>query len=954
MTCSDCQKQKDKIEKHDESDHPDFPPLPNKTIKRRLTENKRIFDLPIVIHGGDRIVMAETAGRSSADLLDFSVNIRPGGPPAYVSAAITRALSDIGFYPSAHAEEAVRLASKRYGLSTKSFVFGNGTNELIHTICRLLAIEGCPCAVIPEPAFSEYAEGCQLAGLSLLRPFCRLTGHSRPPKNNGQPWFDWELPVREILKAPHSSAVFLANPGNPAGTCLSRATFASLVQQRPDILWILDEAFITFHGPDDKVSVLPMLAEQKRKQRKSRCEVSLPHSAHVIVLRSLTKFHALPGLRLGFLATEETLANKIRKLLPSWNVNCLALSAACAILTQSEQGRLDEKKTRANNRSCRHDLAVRLAPLPLTVCRSTANYLLLRLHTPFPDLNSTLLKRFGIALRDCSDYLGLTKGEWYRIGIRNPSDHKRLSEALTTLFTEKKNEIKHKRLHKVVPTHVPALMIQGTSSCAGKSILAAAFCRIFRQDGLKVMPFKAQNMSLNSGVTPDGGEIGRAQILQAQAAGVDPDVRMNPVLLKPNSDKGSQVVLLGHPTGLLQAKNFLARKPALWETVCNAYKSLSSESDVMVLEGAGSPAEINLKEGDIVNMAMAREAGAKVLLCGDIDRGGVYASFLGTWLTFSVPERNLLGGYIINRFRGDASLLAQANNYLLASTKIPVLGIVPYLKGLKLPEEDSLTWNSSAGSQAKLPDALDVAVISLRHTSNFTDFAPLALEPDVTLRIVSTPSEWGQPDLVIVPGSKNTSDDLKTLCASALVDRLRAHAQNGGWIFGICGGMQMLGETLNDPNHVESRREHQKGLGLLPLSTTLSTEKTLRRIRNVETPLGVSTSGYEIHHGLTNLTGHTVQLFGIPDYADTQAQENPRSITGVVLGRCWGSYLHGIFDSDLFRRAFLDHIRQSLGMPSQGRILIEYNVEKTLDMLADTVRDHVDMISIRRMLGLGS
>lgn len=500
------------------------------------------------------------------------------------------------------------------------------------------------------------------------------------------------------------------------------------------------------------------------------------------------------------------------------------------------------------------------------------------------------------------------------------------------------------------PRHTPALMLQGTSSNAGKSILAAAYCRIFRQDGYNVAPFKAQNMSLNSGVTAAGDEMGRAQIVQAQAAFVDPDVRMNPILLKPHSDTGSQVVVLGQPIGHMGVLDYFKKKKELWKTVTEAYDSLAAGHDVMVLEGAGSPGEVNLKAHDVVNMRMAEHARASVLLVGDIDRGGVYASFLGTWMTFTNAERRLLTGYIVNRFRGDASLLGPAHEYMLDHTGTPVLGTIPYIRDLNIPEEDmaGFSWGH-AGCGEKKEGALDIAVVMLRHVSNYTDFAPLAAEPDVSLRPVRRAEEWGDPDVVMLPGSKSVVPDLDDLRRSGLAGKILGHAERGKWIFGICGGLQILGRAILDPYGIESAAPEVPGLGLMDLRSTFAADKTLVRVARAETPLGVPSGGYEIHHGLTKHGPSALPLFLRADRA--YPSEEAR-ICGYVSGRRWATYLHGVFDDDAFRRAWLDHVRADVGLAPQGRQLAAYDLEKALDRLADIVREHSDMETIYQSMGL--
>ena len=490
-------------------------------------------------------------------------------------------------------------------------------------------------------------------------------------------------------------------------------------------------------------------------------------------------------------------------------------------------------------------------------------------------------------------------------------------------------------------------MLQGTSSNAGKSILVAAFCRILLQDGLRVAPFKAQNMSNNSFVTRHGEEVARAQVVQAQACRLDPDVRFSPILLKPASDVGCQVIVGGKPVGNMVVHEYDAFKPQAFATVKASYDSLAAEFDAVVIEGAGSPGEVNLKHTDIVNMRMAQYADAPVLLVGDIDRGGVYASFVGTLEVLEEWERRHINGFIVNKFRGDQSLLDAAHEYVLRHTGKPVLGVVPWLPRLDLPDEDAVSFKESAvaGAPAAAAGQIELAVLDLPHIANFTDFDPFRVEPDVTLRVVHPgASELGTPDAVIIPGTKNTLGDLERLQAYGLGDRLKALAARGVEIVGVCAGFQMLGEVIADPHGLEAPGLGQiSGLGLLPVTTTLAAEKTLRRVTAVHRPSGLAVTGYEIHHGQTSGPGAEVIL----------AVEGEIGGAASPTGRVWGTYLHGIFDSDDFRRWFIDRLRQRRGLAPLGRAGgATFDLEPAFDRLAAAVRAGVDLRAIYRFMGL--
>ena len=479
----------------------------------------------------------------------------------------------------------------------------------------------------------------------------------------------------------------------------------------------------------------------------------------------------------------------------------------------------------------RRRLAEALGKLPgLSVYPSVTNFLLLRLDggsLSAPQLAERLLHE-GIAIRTFSPDEHLDE-RFFRVAVRTRKENQRLQDAIAAALGGPRPARTRNR-------RAAALMIQGTSSNAGKSVLTAAFCRILLQDGIRVAPFKSQNMSLNSFIARDGGEMGRAQVVQAQACRLEPESRMNPILLKPCSDTGCQVLVRGKPVGNMRVAEYVAYKPQAFDAAKECYESLAAEFDAIVLEGAGSPGEVNLKSHDIVNMRMAEHAGAPVLVVGDIDRGGVFAAFVGTMEVLAPGSAIWIAGWIVNRFRGDASLLGPALEYTLQHTGRPVLGVVPYLAGLGLPaggfggvqerRAGRSPWSGFRGNGA----AVEIAVIDLPHISNFTDFDPFRMESDVRLRIVRSADELQRPDAVILPGSKNTLGDLEYLRGSGLAERIVALAREGtAEIVGICGGFQMLGREIHDPLGIESAADGSPGLALLGVSTVMAAEKTLVR-----------------------------------------------------------------------------------------------------------------------------
>ena len=488
-------------------------------------------------------------------------------------------------------------------------------------------------------------------------------------------------------------------------------------------------------------------------------------------------------------------------------------------------------------------------------------------------------------------------------------------------------------------------MLQGTSSNAGKSVLAAALCRILLQDGYDVAPFKAQNMSLNSCVTLDGGEMGRAQVTQAQACRLEPDTRMNPILLKPSADTGVQVIAEGRPDPSVRALGDSQRTAVLFDIASRNYDSLAGEHEVMVLEGAGSPAEINLKSRDIANMRMARHAHAPVLLVGDIDRGGVFASFIGTVAVLDEWERRLLAGFVVNRLHGDAALLGNALEYTEEHTGRPVLGVVPFLHGLGLPEEDSVEFKAGAFDEGPAEtEGVTIALVDLPHISNFTDLDALRIEPDVRVRVAREPGDLDAADAVILPGSKNTLHDLEALRSTGMAEAIQRLARGGrAEIVGICAGLQMLGERVADPHRVESTAGAARGMGLIPITTELAPEKTLRRVHATHRPSGCMVDGYEIHHGRTRSEG-----------LDPVLVRDDGEVLGVAAagGRVWGTYLHGVFDADAFRRWFVDRLRVRRGLAPLGKVVATYDLEPAFERLADVVRSCLDMDAVYRLMGL--
>jgi cobyric acid synthase CobQ len=458
-------------------------------------------------------------------------------------------------------------------------------------------------------------------------------------------------------------------------------------------------------------------------------------------------------------------------------------------------------------------------------------------------------------------------------------------------------------------------------------------CRVLKQDGYNVAPFKSQNMALNSYVTLDGKEIGRAQVTQAQACGLEPDTLMNPILLKPNSDTGAQVIVMGEAIGSMEVKAYFDYKVKAFDTVKEAYDTLASRHDLIVMEGAGSPAEVNLKDRDIVNMRMAAHAGARAVLVGDIDRGGVFGSFIGCVETMAEWERDIMGGFLINKFRGDASLLKDAIDYTYNYTGYSNYGVMPYLPDMGLPEEDRnyMRDNSSGNNE----DMVNIAIVRLKHTSNFSDFDAFAVEPDVNVRSAFRPDDLDGADAVIIPGSKNIISDLIDLADNGFSAKLKEIAHSGKVeIVGVCGGFQAIGSAIHDPDGIESGNGGARGLGFLEMETTLAPIKTLMRVDGTHLDSGLKLTGYEIHHGKTTFNNAT-PVVRRDDGEVIGAQSSNGSI--------WGTYLHGLFDKDEFRRWFIDRLRVQKGFAPKGGVIARYDIETAIDRLADLFRSNVDL-----------
>ncbi len=863
-------------------------------------------------HGGNIERLARESGLPKERILDFSANINPLGPPDWLRSVVGAHVGELIHYPDPDCTALVSALVEHFGGAQPEIVVGNGSAELLSVLPRALSRSR---AVIPVPCYADYFSAAEKAGLSVeTLPMLSEEGFRAPLGK-----LEAKLRGDEI--------VLLGQPNNPTGTVWGTAALRELVARQSRTVFVVDEAFADF-------------VDGLHSFTRARPD-------NVVVMRSLTKFYAIPGLRLGCAIASAAIVARMRELLPPWSVNTLAQAVGEAAIRDTTGY---AQRTREFVKTQREALFAQLARIAgLRPFDGAANFLLVRLDRSGMDARAlaNVLLRQGIAIRVCDGFQGLD-ARYFRLAVRTEPENARLCDALRSALGARDP-------HAAAPARAatarrtPALMVQGTCSGAGKSLLAAAFCRILLDDGYRVAPFKAQNMSLNSFVTRDQGEMGRAQVLQAEACRLEPDVRMNPILLKPNSDIGSQIIVWGRPVGNMQVDQYIRYKPTAFERAKQAYDELAAQHEVMVLEGAGSPAEVNLKRHDIVNMAMARHAEAKVLLVGDIDRGGVFASFLGTFDTLTESERAMVVGFIVNRFRGQASLLEDALRWTERCTKRPVLGVVPYLRNLGLPEEDSVSLHAGALDDAKpegdAAESVEIAVVELPHISNFTDFDALRIESDVRLVFVRTPERLRNPAALILPGTKNVMGDLDFLRRSGWAEAVHRLAKDRRTeIVGICGGFQMLGQSIADPHGLESGDGVAYGLGLMPTVTTLEKEKALRRGRGRHVISGFEVYGYEIHHGQSRWDSAPSCMVA----SDGQAM----GVHAVGRDDIWGTYLHGVFDADAFRRWFIDRLRIRAGLSPVGYVRASYSLEPALHRLAEQVRASVDIDRLYREIGL--
>ncbi len=852
-------------------------------------------------HGGNLRHYKKLSSRNK--ILDFSANINPLGIPDWVRPIYNNSFFSLAHYPDIEYKETSQEIAKYYGLESENLILVNGVAEALCFVHEVTPIKK---AIILNPAFSEYERAIDNNGIEKIEINSLI---------NEEELFN----QIEALLNNYDSCLYINNPQNPTGKLYSNERIIELIKKYPKSNFIIDEAFIEFSGSESLVKEV------------------LNHK-NLIVLKSYTKLLALPGLRIGVVYSQIDIIKKYKSKLPSWNVNEIAARVLKHYYANNPAAFINT--VRSEVLALIEYFIVNFKKFPFEILDSQTNFLLIKFNNKDAiKVHDFLLREKGIATRTCANFKGLDPSQYLRIAIRPIDEQAELLKALEEFYKVENKENKSK---------TPAIMIQGTTSNAGKSLLATAFCRIFQEDGYKVAPFKSQNMALNSFVTKEGLEIGRAQAVQAMACKLDANILMNPILLKPNSDVGSQVILHGKPLQHMHFKEYFVKKLEYFEEVKKSYDELSSQMDIMVIEGAGSPSEINLKSKDIVNMNMAKYAKANVYITADIDRGGMFASFLGTFDTLKEWENDLVKGLIINRFRGDKTLLDSGITYLEGCLKVPVIACIPNVDNHMIPEEDCIEFKSgSFNDKSELEDRVDIVVIDTPRISNFTDIDALRGEPDTRVRIISDPSEIGTPDIILLCGSKSVVRDLDYIRSTG-IDKVIIDCYESGKssLVGICGGYQFLSQEILDPDQVESAVKSSSGLGILELIVEMKQEKELAQVKAEFLPWNDELEGYEIHHGESKVTG--------PNIKEIVKNSSTGQTIGhsTIDGRAWGSYLHGIFDDNKFRRNFLDYHRKKMGKRPLNKVVYEYDVDQAISNLASIVRQSTDIKKIYEDLGL--
>jgi len=841
-------------------------------------------------HGGRLSEAKERFGHQA--FLDFSVNTNAFWHPPAALAAVP--LSDaITRYPEADASSVRLLLADLYDVCPDHVLATAGAIEGLYLAVRLFTQKR---ALIFAPSFADYSRACLSAGLEIK--ICSLF----PDPPDTEQFVQWALSV---------DVVILGNPNNPTGRLFPNLVEVVSHPALSHLHWIIDEAFIEFVPAPERHSLLPKIER-------------LPN---VLVLRALTKSWSVPGLRLGFLVTANlSWLAQLRAMQPPWPLCGVAESWANAHLKKPTLAAVHESLRALAPERERFSTALSALP-SLFPLASDANFLLVETR----GLNATnlaeALGRQGILIRECVGFLELEPERYFRVAVRTTLENDRLIDSLHNL--SKALHSPRKTLNK---KQMRAISVLGTSSNSGKSWVATALCAWLRRRGVRVAPFKAQNMSNNSAVTLDGGEIGRAQAVQAEACGLPPSVRMNPILLKPSGTSGSQLVVLGRARGHIKAREYYETIESLWPVVTESLGYWEGRCDALILEGAGSPVELNLMQRDLVNLWPVRQLDGRWLLVADIERGGVFAQVAGTWGLLEGCDRQRCAGLIVNKFRGDLSLFADAEHHFAPHFGAPFFGTLPYAAHLQPENEDSLSEEPVASIHGE-----PIHWVRFPHLSNSQDTNPWQLDEGVRVEWVSHPASLSNAKIVVLPGSKNTLADLAWLRSSGMADAVLAAHQRGALIIGICGGFQMLGQYLSDPTGIAGERGEMVGLGLLPVETLFFEEKQLGTVKvRFEDEVW---DAYEIHMGRTTASRPVAPLL-------TVLEEGAERAEGVRHNGVWGTYLHGVFESARIRLA----ATQSVGFFGHRASPVAFRTQReTLyNGMADLIEEHLNLEDLWR------
>lgn len=856
-------------------------------------------------HGGDINSVAQKLNLQSCPeiRLDFSVNINPLGPPAALRKVLSAGHTLATVYPEVSAARATAALADAHNITADQVVIGNGSTELFGIVLQTIKPKS---VALVAPCYAGYEEVCNALDIPVNWVYTLTKEKSFTIS-------------KEILNGITDELLFIGTPNNPTGRHIAPEILLSLAVNNPACTIVADESFIDFCS-----------------NVKDKTLIRANNPSNLIVIKSLTKFFAIPGLRLGMLYAQPNLAVRISSHTLPWSVNAFAQEIAIHLFKDKAYIENTQSQVRALRTKMQNELN---AIEGIKAFDADANFMLVQLPNNWlaAELQKKLLSS-GILIRNCDNYCGLSS-QYCRVAVRPQHEIEEFIKIITSILSGV-DVIEHKKV-----SYTPAVMVVGTTSDSGKSVVAAGFCRLMARKNLRVAPFKAQNMALNSYVTAEGGEMGRAQVTQASAAGIRPHTDMNPVLLKPLGENGSQVIVNGKPIGNFNAREYYAMKIKMRHNAHNAYDRLASSNDVIILEGAGSPAEINLLAEDFVNMDMAAYANAKTVLVADIDRGGVFATILGTIKLMPEKHRHLIAGVIINKFRGDISLLDSGIRDIEAMTGVPVLGVLPYLKDLKIEEEDSMGLARPCGNNDAI--ILDIAILKLPRISNYTDFLAMENDDGIRVRYVETPADFGEPNLIIIPGTKNTRSDLEWLHNTGISKILKKAKEHNIPIIGICGGFQMLGIMVIDDNGIEGTPGKTPGLGMLDVTTRLSKEKELSQVRGIvnhETPYippNTLFHGYEIHAGETKPTIKTKSPLTITHRGNSDTDEDVGAISED--GMVFGCYVHGFFDSNDIRQELWNWLCLQNGL-DKTRITVNKDVQSAeFDRLADMLEEHINL-----------